>query len=202
MKQELQIRKIKLNEIPKVSKLMATCFLDYPLYSVFFKDEKRRFNGIYHFFCVRNYCRQRFTYITEDETAVFTLKRPGDKERPIIGFFLNPISAINFLLHVPLSALWLVRDFNRFSKPLQKKYYDKQKDWYFQVICTKKEARENLYFFKILKEIDEGEAIYAETHTERNAELYKLMGCQLLEEAEWHGIKQYILLRPATDSHQ
>ena len=199
MDNQIQYKRIRLKDVPKVSKIMAECFIDYPLYKVFFPDESKRFMGIYYFFCARNACRRKYTYIVEDEDAVISLKKPGDKEGPIALCAFNFILVLHSLPYIKLSTYKLIFDYSDLAEKLEKKYYDPKTDNYFQLMCTKKASRSKMLFFKIIDNLDGRKPMYLETHTEKNVELYKHYGCQVLETTSWHGVPYYVMKRPASE---
>ena len=60
------MRKIKKSEIKKTAWIMAENFCDYPLYKIFFPNDKRRQKQTFYFFWMRMYTRRNFSYVSDD----------------------------------------------------------------------------------------------------------------------------------------
>lgn len=189
------MRKIQKNEMRMAAQKMAECFSDYPLYDVFFPDSPNRLKQVYYFFWFRIYTRRNFTYITEDGELLASYQKPGEQLCSPLGLLLNPVFLFGFLRYIPLRALKQVREYSEMEAREQQKYYHPEEDWYLQVACVLKSSRGNGTFFRIAKETDEGDPLYCETHTERNARLYRLMGFHICSQTEWHGVTHYVLRR-------
>lgn len=187
------MRKIRNDEIEKTARIMAKCFVDYPLYNVFFKDDEKKIKKVFYFFWFRMYTRKNYSYITDDEDVVISYKKPEDKDISAIGLLFNLKFLFGFLLTVPLSSLKLVSEFGAMEEEYQKIYYNPHTDCYAQAICVLKESRGNGEIFKALKELDDGRPIFCETHTEANRDLYKLIGVKECATGNWHGVNHYVM---------
>ena len=195
------LRRIKKNEIDKVSRMMGECFVDYPLYDIFFNENKHRLECVYCFFKARTYSRMDYTYITEDGNIAVCVKRPGDSELPLWKTLLrHPLLFFRCMHIMPVpKMIGLISDLGKTTEPLQKQFYDPEKDMNIQVVCVSKEMRASGMFFKVLSELDDGTPAYMETHTKHNVELYEKMGAHLCGSVDWHGVTHYVLRREAVN---
>ncbi|MCQ2413302.1 MAG: hypothetical protein MJ082_00705 [Clostridia bacterium] len=194
----MKLRKITKREVRAAAETMAECFRDYPIYHAFFPNDKMKERQIFYFFWFRLYARLRYTYVTENGEAIISVMRPGDREHSTLGLILNPRFFFGFLFHIRLSVLRKVNDFSAFEESHRKNFYDPEKDVYIKAVCVRKDCRSTGIFFDLLRQLDDGSPIYAETHSPINARLYRMSGAEILLHTEWSGIDQFFLKRPQT----
>lgn len=185
-------RKIKKSEIPKIAKLVASCFTDYPVYKLYFPDEKKREKSIYYLMWYRLYVMQNYTVIVDDCIAFYSLKTPKDKNHSTIGLICNPLFLFGFLLHVSIKSYLKITEYQRVEKEISSKYFDETKDNYYHAACTLKQHRGLGFFLKGFRQsFPTSGRTFAETHVEKTFKLYERVGAHLLEKTEWNGITHY-----------
>lgn len=190
-------RKIKKSEIRELAQVMAECFVDYPLYGVFFPENEKKLKRVFYFFWFRLHVRRNYTYVDKEHDLVCSVKCPGDKDTSPIGLILNPLFLIPFLFIMPLKVYSLLSDFSKFDETEKIGCYDPERDVYVQAICVLKEARGNGLFFDFFRKMDNGGSLYCETHTEQNRKIYEFLGFKTLKTGDWHGVTQYVMKREA-----
>lgn len=188
-------RLIRDDEIEETARIMADCFWDYPLYDVFFPNDEKRKLRVFYFFWYRMYTRKNMSYVSDDMDVVASIQRPGDKPVSPIGLLLKPRFLFGFLKNIPFSALRLVREYGKMENAMMEKYYHPGTDSFFHTICVLKQSRGSSAFLRFVRSLDDGSAFCCETHTPRNVRLYQLMGCQVCESQDWHGVTHTFLRR-------
>lgn len=189
------MRKIEKSEIKELAMVMADCFVDYPLYNVFFPDDEKKLKRVFYFFWYRIYTRMNFTYVNDDKSLVTSYQKPGEKLKSAFGLFLNPSFLFGFIKNIPFKSIKLVFEFGDMESPLEKKHYNPETDGYVHAVCVLKKSRAGGAFLSAIKEFDDGRPIFCVTHTDRNVRLYKHLGLEVVDQAEWHGVNHYVLKR-------
>ena len=187
------LRKIKKSEISSLARIAAECFYDYPVYQRIFPNEKKRLDCLYYHFQIRLYLMQNYSYVTENEDMLISVKRPGDKNHSLFGLLVTPRFLFGLLKYMPLSFLPNLISYESSTRPALKKYYDPKSDDYIGAACVLKKSRFSGVFFSALRELDQGRPVCAETHTARNVRLYQYLGAEVCDAIEWKGIPHYIL---------
>lgn len=194
---DLKLRKIRKDEIKELADIAAECFCEYPLYKVFYPDDKtRREYMVYNCWFIM-YRRQNYTYISEDKSLSITYKTPKDKTHSLLSIFLNWDFLSYFVKHwkKSVASIKLLISYGGFSHTVMKKYYNPKEDDYIENIFVRNTNQGNGLIFKALSMFDNGRNVYAETHSKENAELYNKMGMDTCETAKWHGVAHYALYR-------
>lgn len=189
------MRLIRPEEIKPVARLMAECFSDYPLYDVFFPGEKNRLERVYYFFLMRIWCRQKFTYVTDDLSVAMSIQKPGEQATSPWGLLLGTRFLLDALRVVPIRALLLAMEYTRAEGKLEKKYYNPAEDWYVHAICILKQARGGGTLLQVFRQIDEGAPVFCTTHTVQNVKLYRFLGAKVCEQMPWRGTTCYFMRR-------
>lgn len=193
------LRKIQANEVEHCAKICAQCFSEYPIYSAFFKSKKNLTKKIFYLFWFRMYTRQSYTYISDDDNLVLSVKKPEDRERSVFPLVLNPRFIFPFFFHVGMHSLIRISRFSKMEEPYRKMYYHPETDWYIQTVCVRPEARKSNLFMASLASMDEGAPIYAETHLYKNALLYRMIGAEVCEHAAGKEYDYYFIRREAVE---
>lgn len=191
------LRLIEKNEIYPAARVMAECFVDYPLYEIFFPDKETRMEKMVYLFWIELYVRQKFTYVGENLDIVASLQMPDSKKTSPLGLLCSPKYILGFLRNVPLSAMLLILSYVRFESPLRKQFFQPDKECFVPAMCIRKGARRGLQtFLRMLREKCPDIPIYGETHTPTHVRLYKMIGSELCAEYSWHGCPHYVMKRP------
>lgn len=190
------MRKIRKDEIRKVSAEFAEMFKHYDAYKLFFDDSSLK-KGTEVFFNCEVYGCFDFTYTNDDMSVIASIKRPGDRERALTKLFLNPSFFVRFMSVTDKKARRLVREYVDMAENTAKKYYDPSTDCYIKNIGVAERARGKGLLRKTLEELCKDMPIYLETHTAENVEVYKRLGFRLLESVDFHGYTHYAMKRPA-----
>ena len=191
------MRKIEKNELKKACEAFADMFADYKTYSLFFSDGKTRSNGIYWFFRFEVYGAVDYTYADDDFLTLACVKRPGDRSRNTDILFFNPFFAVRFLAATGIKALKLGSEYLRFAEEVAKKYYNPETDCYVKNVGVAASARGQGRLRKAIDELCGDRAVYLETHSQTNVEIYRKLGFELCETAIFHGAAHYAMRRPA-----
>lgn len=187
------MRKIRQDEIGKVSRLFTEIFADYEAYRLFFLDEKKLARGIEAFFRYEIYASQEYTWVDEDLLSAAAVKCPGDKDRDPQTLFLNPFYAIRFLSATGMRAVKLAGEYLRFAENISQKYYVPERDCYIKNIGVALEARGQGRLRRMIDELCGEYPIYLETHDENNVAIYEHLGFTVLEAVDFHGYTHYAM---------
>jgi len=193
------IRKMKPKEMKQCAMVMAEAFEKYPLYDLFFGNQKNRVRRIFYFFWYRLYTRKNFTYVTDDLNMVCCIQTPEDKLKSPVGLFFNPAFFFGFIKNIRIKTLKLVREYSKIDKECMKKYYNPQEDWFVQALGIRKCERGRNLFFDFIRAMDNGKPIFCLTHSARNVRLYEYFGANVVDQVPFHDTIQYVLRREATN---
>lgn len=185
------ISKISKKDIKHTAHIIAECFEDYPTYKFYFPDDTKRKKQIYYINWYRIYIMQKYTYAINTTDAFISLKTPNDKNRCVLGLLLNPFFLFGFIKNIPLSSFIKLQKYAAFEKKISRKHMNPKKDNYIHAACVSESKRGTAFFFKYFEEFISDKSFYAETHTEKNWRLYKMLGAELIEKSEWNGITHY-----------
>lgn len=190
------MRKINKDELIKVSSELAVMFADYSAYRLFF-DENSLHDGMLAFFACEVYPALDFTYVGGDYDVIASVKKPGDRERPLAELFADAKFAEFFKKAVDGKALNFAKEYVKFNEALAKRHYDASTDCYIKNIGVAEKARGRGLLRKTVDELCDGLRIYLETHSEENVAIYKKLGFTLLEQTDFHGVPVYAMAREA-----
>lgn len=190
---DVHLRKIKKSEIKEMALMYAELMADYPLYKEFYPDEKLRQHQLKYNAWHVLYSQMDYTYVNEDKTALVSVKNPGDRNKCIIGLYLNPEYTFGSMRWFSVKCLKNINSYLKFEKQIRDKYYNPKTDVYVENVCISKDKRSSGLFFGIIRELGDGRKAYFETHSLSNLELYLKMGAVLHEESRWEGITYYSL---------
>ena len=98
------MRKIRKDEIGKVSRLFTDIFAEYEAYRLFFPDEKKLAKGMEAFFRYEIFASQDYTWVEEDFLSAAAVKCPGDKDHDPRLLFLSPVYTLSFFTAVGAHA--------------------------------------------------------------------------------------------------
>lgn len=192
-------RLIKKSEIKQAAKYLVESFYNYPLYNEFFKTEKEKKIGLYLFSYSRLYTRRKFTFVNDDLKVLFTFKRPEDKEKSLATLVFRPSIFFSYIFRVPRHVNKTVKEFGKFEREIQSKFYNPEKDCYLQMLSIHKSARllEEGDFTKIIDDVIEpmtkGREVYLETHTLLLKRLYEMKNAKLVDESQFRNTKQFTM---------
>lgn len=197
--EEIKLRKIRKDEIVEVAHKVAECFYDYPLYRAFYSYDEKIKDKVF-VACWNNvYERQNYTYINDEKTVYITIKKPGDKNVPIIYLYANPVFFFTYLKTMGIKQFMPVikslSEYGKTQKEMMAKYYNPDVDTYIGTMAVMNSERSNGIFFKVLSQIDDGGSFYFETQIEKNVKLYEKIGAKVVGETSWRGIPYYSLRR-------
>lgn len=192
------LRKIRKDEIPKIARMAAACFRDYPLYDVFFPNDAKREKRLYYFSYGRLYTRQNYTYVTDDGNLLISLQRPGDRDVPMWRLILShPFLLLRGVCCIPFSVIGTLKALGRAEREVQERHYHPETDQYIKMVCVRKEARKEEFFADFLHMLDNGAPVYCETHSAAHARLYRMLGIRVVEESTFRGVPYYAMRREA-----
>lgn len=189
------MRKMRAKEIRKVSKEFAKIFENYKTYEMFFPKRNRE-KGVYYFFRYEVAAARNYTYVGGDYDVLACVKRPGDRDCDPGVQFANPFFAIAFYFATGNFAIRLASEYMAFADRIAKKYYNPETDCYIKNIGVAERARGNGLLRKAIDGLCGARAIYLETHDINNVEIYRHLGFELCEIADFHGAKHYAMRRP------
>ncbi len=193
------MRKIRDDEIKKVSALFADIFEDYDAYKAIFPRDKKWKTRIYYCYIYEVYNGANYTYVEDDYSCVCTIKKPGDVERDTADLWKNPLFALEFISKVGVKACKNARRYIRLSGVFAEKYYNPSTDCYIKNIGVAKSARGQGKLRKMLDEICGDAPIYLETHLKDNVAIYEKLGFTLLEVGNYNGYDHYCMKRFAPE---
>ncbi len=188
------MRKIREEELVKISEAFADMFCDYKAYRLFF-DEKTLDKGIRAFFLYEVFCALDFTYTDDDCNVIASVKQPRDRERLSKDFFSDDFLSREFFAVVNKDSFALAEEYVNFAHTLSDKYFNPQTDCYIKNIGVAKKARGKGLLRKTIDSLCGNSNVYLETHNEENVRIYQKLGFSLLEKADFHGIPVYAMLR-------
>jgi len=190
----VKFRKIKKSEVKTIAKILSECFMSYPLYDVIFKDSENRKKSLFYLLWLKVYIMQNYTYINSDCSAICIIKEPGDCDCHPFFLFLNPFFFIGYLLHVPKISRILDREYKQLTRNVLNKFYNPKSDGYIEFLGAEKENRGRDFFEGLsafIQQFGINGWTYSDTHDARNIRLFTLIGAELLEKFEWHGLTEY-----------
>lgn len=190
------MRKIKNNEVKKVCKEFTQTFKSYKAYEIFF-PKKDLNKGVYYFFRFEVSAARNYTYVDGDYDVIASVKKPGDKDCNPALQFVNPFFAVAFYVATGNFAISLASEYVSFADKIAKKYYNPLTDCYIKNIGVAERARGKGLLRKAIDELCGDSAVYLETHDEKNVEIYRHLGFELCEVADFHGVNHYAMRRPA-----
>lgn len=190
------MRKMRAKELGTVSRRFAEMFANYQTYSMFF-PERDRSKGVYYFFRYEVASARNYTYVGGDYDVLACVKRPGDKDCDPGLQFANPFFAIAFYAATGSRAIRLASEYIAFAERIAKKYYNPATDCYVKNIGVAERARGKGLLRKAIDELCGDAAVYLETHDEKNVEIYRHLGFEVCEVADFYGAKHYAMRRPA-----
>lgn len=193
------MRKIRSDEVKKVSKLLAQIFNGYAAYELFFPEEKKRLKGIEIFFRYEISASRNYTYVSDDFLSVAAVKRPGDRDRNPVWLFLNPVFAFSFFGVTGAKSAKLAKEYVALSADIASRHYNPATDCYIKNIGVAAEARGQGRLRLMIDELCGDSPIYLETHSEENVAIYEHMGFKVCEKVEFHGYHHYAMWRDTGD---
>lgn len=184
------IRKIRKNEIDKASKLLAKSFYNDPLYTYFFPNEKNRLKGAESVFAFELERAEKFTYVTDDISAVSVVKKESDAYS-----FAGVSRLFKLIFTVSPFTLFKLIKYLYFCDKMKKKHKPNNSS-YLELICVdpkqrgKGLAKKSVAFFG-------DKDIYLETQNEQNLPFYGKMGFTLVKtERLSKSIRHYCMFKP------
>lgn len=189
------MRKIRKDEIGKVSRLFTDIFAEYEAYRLFFSDEKKLAKGMEAFFRYEIFASQDYTWVEEDFLSAAAVKCPGDKDHDPRLLFLSPVYTLSFFTAVGAHARKLAAEYLRFAEEISSKYYDPARDAYIKNIGVALQARGQGRLRLMTDELCGDLPVYLETHDENNVTIYEHMGFRICESADFHGYTHYAMRR-------
>lgn len=190
------MRKINNSEVKRVCKEFTEIFKNYQTYAMFF-PKKDRNKGVYYFFRFEVSAARNYTYVGGDYDVIACVKKPGDKDHNPALQFANPFFAVAFYAATGNFAISLASEYMSFADKIAKKYYNPSTDCYIKNIGVAESARGKGLLRKAIDELCGDSAVYLETHDERNVEIYRHLGFEICEVADFHGAKHFAMRRPA-----
>lgn len=204
--EEIKLRKIRKDEIVEVARKLAECFYDYPLQRAFYPYDEKIKDRVFISYWNSIFNRQNYTYINDEKTVFITIKKPGDKDVPIIRLYTNPVFFFSYVkivgLKLFMSVIKSANEYDKVQKEMMEKYYNPKTDIYIGTMAVMGEERSSGIFFKVLSQIDDGSPLYFETQIEKNVKLYKKLGAKVMGETSWRGIPYYSLKREGTKNEK
>ena len=194
-KEKIKLRKIRKDELREMSVLRTECMLDYPLYVKMYSDPKRRRKQLYVTSWYILYMHLPFTYINDEKTLLFSVKKPGDKYKPLIGLLLDLRFDFAFIKNATFGSLKRLRAYIDLENETEKRHYDPMRDHYVCNICIAKKERGKGIYDKLMSMLDENNRYYFVTHSPKNAQLYEKYGSKLCETSEWEGVTHYCYIK-------
>lgn len=189
------MRKIRDDEVGRISRLFTRIFAEYEAYRLFFPEEKKLLRGIEAFFRYEIYASRDYTWVDEDFLAAAAVKCPGDKDHDSRLMFCNPFVALSFLSATGTRALRLAGEYLKLAETVSEKYYDPRVDCYVKNIGVAPEARGQGRMHRIMDELCGDLPVYLETHDENNVAIYEHMGFKVCEAVDFHGYTHYAMRR-------
>lgn len=190
------MRKIRKDEIIKISEEFTDIFRDYGAYRLFF-DENALECGKRAFFLYEVFCAAQFTYTDDDHNVIASVKRPGDKETSSEAFFDDAVLSKQFYDAVDKKASDLAKEYVAFNEALAKRHYDPLTDCYIKNIGVAEKARGKGLLRKTVDLLCGDKPVYLETHCRQNVDIYEKLGFELVETADFHGVPVYAMKRKA-----
>ena len=168
------MRKIRPDEVKKVSKLLAQIFNGYAAYELFFPEEKKRLKGIEIFFRYEISASRNYTYVSDD-------------------------FAFSFFGVAGAKSAKLAKEYVALSADIASRHYNPATDCYIKNIGVAAEARGQGRLRLMIDELCGDSPIYLETHSEENVAIYEHMGFKVCEKVEFHGYHHYAMRRDTGD---
>ncbi len=191
------MRKIEKNEIAKAARAFAEMFSDYELYKLFYADKERRIKGARELFGFEVYASANYTYVDDDFLTVACVKRPGDRARCAELRFLNPFFALKFVISTGIRAMKLSAEYMKFTQKIASEYYNSETDCYLKNIGVAAAARGQGRLRRAIDELCGNRAVFLETHSAVNVEIYRKLGFEVCKTADFHGVTHYAMRREA-----
>lgn len=191
---EVAMRKIRRNEVREAARLYGACMEDYPLYMALYPNNRRRKHQLVYDAWFVLYQQRNYTYINEEKTALFSIKRPGDRNRNVFWLHLNPLYLFGALRWFSVTSLRRIGSYLRFEESIRNKYYDPKTHDYVCNVCITKDKRSGSLFFDLIRQFDSGRPVYSETHSPYDLALYQKLGAELKETATWNQLPYYALV--------
>lgn len=194
------LRKLRKKELKMAVKNLANFFMSYPLYDTFFKNVKIKKKGLFCFSYLRLYTRLSYTYVSDDLKTIVVIKKPNDKELPmIVPLLKSPYIFFKSLFSIHLYTLKTLSKFSKFEDQIHKNYYDPKTDYYLQMLAIDEEKRktEEGSFDNLIKNFlvpfVGDNLLYFETHSKQLETLYELKAAKLVNTSSFMGIDQFAM---------
>lgn len=204
MKENLfTLQELDAEQTATVASVLAVSFREYPLFD-YFTNHKYNEKKMKVFWRVSLKTFKDSALVARDgkdfnSLAVFL---PSEASKLSIGKYLAS-GGFNIVFKTGLPVALRMLRFDSFAEKIKKKYAT-SKCYYFYTFVTLPEMRGKGYGSKVMRTIldfldENGSDCYLETMSERNVELYKSYGFELVETARVPGsdIMLYAMLRKA-----
>lgn len=193
---EIKIRKIKDSEISLASEILVRRFLDYPLYKIYFPNEKNRYKKIKAFYLLSLVARKSYTLVSDDLSLISCAKFPYDKTSSILRsiFFRN--NFFKCLRLISIHSIKVLKEYNKAIKKVREKFYKKENTVFIEALSIDHSLNDKINIFDIFKSyVDKNKySYYCETSDVRLANLYSSIGFKIKDEVNYKTVTTYCLL--------